>query len=398
MRGASWRPCERRSLEGSCYDPRVEHGSWTAGIALALAACSSGTATGVRPRIALSGAQRARVERVHGELEASLGRIEAWGLDELVSDRAESLLGELGDEPYARYPDWVLARRELSFLVELAEPSDPGGTILEALDTRRPDHPIHVIEAFAEAFHEHGIDFLVVPIPRRVQIHPDRLPGVEAQGEGFSGVGEVPTRFLLALAERGVESVDLLPLLAADRGVGGADDDRDLFHAYNNHWTPRGARIAADAVARRIREIEGAPSQVARSGVDFQVRREQVDYELPPLVPEAEEPVPVWVDRVLTPEGEPVAYRDRASPLLLLGDSHCHWYGEELGADLGAQLYARLGAPLDAIVLNDGGAEAVWANLARRDDQLAGKRLVVWMFDANVLLDERLQYVELFTE
>jgi hypothetical protein len=342
----------------------------------------------------LAGAQAARVAKLREELQASVQRMEAWGLDGQVRKRAASLLADLGDEPYAHYPGFVLGRRELTFFTAWNGPTEAGGTTPRALAFDQPDHPLHVIEAYAKAFRERGIDFLVVPIPRRIQIYPDRLPDFPPQGTDFPGAGAATTRLLLALAERGIESIDLLPLFAAARESKASDDDRFLFHDYNAHWTPRAARIAADAVARYVGSLEGFPPPAAIADRDFVVRRERAMYQLPPHIPEAEAPVPVWVDRVLGLDGAPVDYRNRESPILVLGDSHCSWYGGALGGDFGAQLHARLGVPIDTIVLDDGGSEAVWTNLARRRNGLQGKRVVVWIFAANVLLDERLQYVE----
>ncbi len=340
--------------------------------------------------------QAARTASLRTDLRATLERIESWGQDPMARLQARKVLESLGEEDlYARFPGFVLGRRELSFFCAWNGPSRPGSEIPRALDFDDPEHPLHVIDRFADAIHAQGVEFLVVPIPRRIQIYPDRLPGFPEQDADFPGAGAATTQLLEALAGRGVESIDLLPLFARERHAAPEDDDEFVFHAFNAHWTPRGARIAADAVARYARAIEGFPAPLAQQGVDFVVRRERVDYQLPPHVPETEEPVPVWVDRVLDLAGAPIDCRDRESPILLLGDSHCHWYGQDLGADFASQLYARLGVPIDQIVLNDGGAEAVWANLARRKEPLVGKRLVVWVFAANVLVDERLQYVEL---
>ncbi len=363
-------------------------------LTVGLSACSSRAPAVSDPRVALTPVQQARVALLRAGLASNLQRMEAWGLDGEVRKRSTSLLAELGEETYAHYPGFVLGRRELAFFAAWNGPTEAGGTTPRALALEQPDHPFHVIGALADAFHARGIDFLVVPIPRRIQVYPDRLPGFAVQAANFPGAGAATTRLLLALAERGVESIDLLPLFAAARESTASEDDTHIFHAYNGHWTPRGARIAADAVARYVQSVEGFPAPTALPGRDFVVRRERTDYQLPPQFPEAKEPVPVWIDRVLDSEGKPVDSRDRTSPLLVLGDSHCKWYGGELGADFGAQLYARLGVPIDMIALDDGGSEAVWANLARRRDGLQGKRVVVWIFAANVFVDERLQFID----
>ena len=89
--------------------------------------------------------------------------------------------------------------------------------------------------------------------------------------------------------------------------------------------------------------------------------------------------------------GEPVP-PDRASPLLLLGDSHTLVFHEggdmhARGAGLSDQLALELGFAVDLVGVRGSGATPARINLARRKDGLAGKKLVVWVFGARELTE-----------
>jgi alginate O-acetyltransferase complex protein AlgJ len=76
---------------------------------------------------------------------------------------------------------------------------------------------------------------------------------------------------------------------------------------------------------------------------------------------------------------------DRQSPVLLIGDSHnlvFHAGGDmhATGAGLPDHLAAALGFPVDLEAVRGSGATAPRINLARRRDNLAGKRAVIWCF------------------
>jgi alginate O-acetyltransferase complex protein AlgJ len=94
-------------------------------------------------------------------------------------------------------------------------------------------------------------------------------------------------------------------------------------------------------------------------------------------------------------ESDGAAWRaDPSADVLLLGDSFTNIYSLEAmrwgaGAGLAEQLSLALGRPIDRIAQNDAGAYATRQTLAqemaRGDDRLAGKRLVIWEFAAREL-------------
>lgn len=330
----------------------------------------------------------ARLARDREALRASIAAMEAGGLDALVRASVAGLLARPDQDEWISLDGWSVRQQALRFNQVWTTPKEAGEGVPRALDFASADHPVHVIAGYAAALAERGIDLLVVPVPKRLQVYPDRLPNVPPQGPEFRGSGTGYARFLLALADLGVEVVDLLPAFAEARRVEGAETDPLLFHGHNQHWTPRGAALAADLVAARVLELEGISPGDLRPGVDFVVRREQGTWDLTSKQsgPDAE-PVTVWFERVLDPAGELFEKKDVSSPILVLGDSFATYYATE-GSDFQSLLCARLSRRIDSITGPGGGGVAVWKTLARRERGLAGKRVVVWMFTARVIADK----------
>jgi hypothetical protein len=98
---------------------------------------------------------------------------------------------------------------------------------------------------------ERGIELLVMPVPEKSAVYPGRLTSC-AGIESFRSPSEA---LLDDLRREGVEVIDLFELFrkfrreAAQEGMGDS-----LYLASDTHWTPEGARLAAETVARRIRE------------------------------------------------------------------------------------------------------------------------------------------------
>ena len=167
----------------------------------------------------------------------------------------------------------------------------------------------------------------------------------------------------------GLEVLDLLPEFSRRR-------DEGLFLRFDHHWAPGGAELAAELVAARV---------AACLGVDLepQPREEPATMSFLPDVPDTmtatPEPQEVPIRRVAAP-----VPADRASPVLVIGDSHVDFLDEER-AGFATQLAAELGTAVDAIALPAGGTDQVWRAVRRRGDGLAGKRVVVWIFSTGRL-------------
>lgn len=191
----------------------------------------------------------------------------------IFSDPGEKVvLGAAGDcigagcgrDTAAASDRWLFYRQDVEFLVQ---PSP--------LDVRsaKLDNPVKAIEKFRDQLKAKGVELLVVVTPGKPSIYPERLTGsdsrvsVAAGAENAAAVGNADfgnaaglqshgKKILDSLTRAGFNTVDLYtPLLAAKK------DDASLGPLYLNddtHWTPRGAEIAADVIAKKVREMVDA--------------------------------------------------------------------------------------------------------------------------------------------
>jgi len=253
-------------------------------------------------------------------------------------------------------------------------PGAPAGTEL-----RPAQQIVETIADFDRQLRERGIELVVAPIPTRLNVYPDALVPAEL-GESFEGFAPGLTRWLLALVDAGVEVADLLPALAATRGALDAPDSQQPFLRVNTHWAPVGIVAAADHLAARIASAEWFEPGPGGTHVEEE-RGDLLAFQV--KVPVAAAPVLLY-ERVLDAQGQPAAFRDAGSPVILLGDSFTQMFREE-SADIGRQLHHRLGFPPDIIFSPAGGPYQSRVTLARRDAPFAGKRLVVWLFTCEAL-------------
>jgi hypothetical protein len=260
--------------------------------------------------------------------------------------------------------------------------------------------PLVAMRDFRDRLAARGIKLLLVPIPGKPSIYPEKLY------PGFRGGAVSPTLALLdELKGQGFETADLFGPLARAK----AEGRFQLYLKRDTHWTPQGVDIAADVLAARIRELvpgldtaEGAgdahagngspaPAQEAPAGQGprFTLKDTAVsrwgDIAEMTKVPERRA---IWDEELV--EAHPVIdlasekpyHDDPASPVLWLGDSFSRIYQTDAPGSAGiiAQVAYRLNRPLASIV-NDGGASTVVRQqLARRAELLRGKKLVVWTF------------------
>lgn len=239
--------------------------------------------------------------------------------------------------------------------------------------------PLPAIVDFHEQLAARGIALVLMPVPCKAAIYPDQL-GVAATGR----VDAAAREFYAALAAKGLAVLDL-----GDGFLAAKADDATAGPVYcrtDTHWSPRGSEIAAAALAKRIKEVAGAAGWLSAAPGGFTAATEErsVAGDLTP----GSEPE-ILPARVVSTKDGPT--EDKASPVLLLGDSHVlvyHAGGELHGTDAGLadQLALELGLPVDVIGVRGSGATPARINLLRRAKPdpayLAGKKVVVWCFAA----------------
>jgi alginate O-acetyltransferase complex protein AlgJ len=266
-----------------------------------------------------------------------------------------------------------------------------GEAALKVAQATRPDSrdPLPAILDFKEQLDQAGIELIMVPVPPKAILFPDKLFDKVSVGQGAPPRLDVHLQaFYRLLSEQGVNVLDLFPALAAEReGVEGP-----MYCRTDTHWSGmacvRVARLLTAALAQRpwMKEIK-------RTSFDTEVRsvvvRGDLVADLKPPPPGEELKLRFVGTR--TTAGLTPAPSDPASPVLVLADSHglvFHVGGDLLasGAGLMDQLACELGFAADMIASRGDGVTTVRVDMirkARADPAwLAGKRVVIWYFTA----------------
>jgi alginate O-acetyltransferase complex protein AlgJ len=153
----------------------------------------------------------------------------------------------------------------------------------------------------------------------------------------------------------------------------------------DSHWSGRGCEVAAALLAK---DIHARPWFAGISGrkVKSEQRAQKISGDLAAIMG-GNVSAETLRQRFVTDESGTPPADWRESPVLLLGDSHTLVFhaGEDMhgaGAGLADQLALELGFPVDVIGVRGSGATPARVNLMRRQDNLAGKKLVIWCFSA----------------
>ena len=257
-------------------------------------------------------------------------------------------------------------------------------------------NPIPVIVEWKKLLAKHGVDFLFVPIPTKEEIFPERtgaVPG-DAALAPFAGkvVNPFERKFLLDLADKGVETLDLLPAFLAER-KSDARASEPLYQAQDTHWTARGLELAAKIVAERITRYPWYRG-IATHRQTYKTRDESFTRhgDLHSRLPEGERakfaPETLVGHQVVNPDG--TLYEDDPdSPIVILGDSFTGVYElmdcEHSGVS--AHIGKEIGYPVDLVMSYGGGPNVREKLLRRGEGKLATKKLVIWMMTARDLFD-----------
>jgi len=251
---------------------------------------------------------------------------------------------------------WLFYKPDIQYLVEPSPQEDPVATIL----------------AFRQELSRRGIRLLVIPMPGKPSVYPGKL----TRRDGFRS----PTLDLLSrLRGAGVETMDLFAFFhAQDRGA--AD-----YLIRDTHWTGDAARMAAHAVARRVRELGWVSVGSEQYDANAMTVKRRGDIIRMMQAPDLERQFPaeeVRCEQVVQHATRQPYRDDPHSAVLVLGDSFLRIYERDEPGAAGfiAHLARELQTPLASIV-NDGGASTlVRQELSRRPQLLEGKKLVIWEF------------------
>ena len=339
-----------------------------------------------------------------------------------------STLNDAGSNGMMGRDDWVFYRPGVRYLIEpdKVEPGDADSIWVEPSDgTTTRDSVVRAIVRFRDQLRERDIELLVMPVPGKASVYPDKLTrGAEGRPLEFRS----PTLELLRELERNdVATVDLFstfqtlrreePLLPSGRAY---------YLERDTHWAPEAVKVAAQVTAEKI-ESMGIEPEVSRN---FQVRKaavhrhgdilemmsipgareafpaqtvecEQVFHETFGLILDENAPRPGTFINLVRP--------DTMTSILVLGDSFCRIYqlpepqslGERGRADdewdaegdsgrskrllpgsagFPSHLALAMGTTVDYIVSDGGATTDVRRQLSTNSEILEGKKIVIWEF------------------
>ena len=244
--------------------------------------------------------------------------------------------------------------------------------------------PLPAILDFKEQLDKAGIELLLVPVPTKAAIYPDKLmSGNPTPPEVPADLVKNDRDFYKLLESRGIKVLDLTETFLNARNAGSPD----LYCKSDTHWAPPGIQLASKTIAERFKDAPWVKTQP-------NVKTQAVDVPLTihgdlasALVPPQTETEPL-ISRFIglaSSGGRAPLPNAKDSPIILLGDSHnlvFHSGGDmhAVGSGLSDQLSHELGFPLDVVAVMGSGATSARRNLARRKATLTGRRLLIWCF------------------
>ena len=246
-------------------------------------------------------------------------------------------------------------------------------------ESMRGGDPVAAIIAYHEALKALGITLVVVPVPAKAAIYPDKLSASHPSGTAMAS-----TPVFEKLAAAGVTAVNLEPVFLRER------ENQKVYCEQDSHWSPWACHLAADQICALPAVQACLPVQppAAPQGEEISITGDLANV-LEPNSPPHE-------TIMAFPAAMPPVPPDDNSPVILLGDSHTIVFSEAggtiknhtTGSGLRDHLQARLGTPLAVIATAASGADGARGLLARKaastptPDFWNNRKLVVWCFSA----------------
>jgi lysophospholipase L1-like esterase len=269
---------------------------------------------------------------------------------------------------------WYFYKPGLKYMLARHEPAKAAS---------RTNDPLAAIVDFRDQLAARGIRLLVMPVPNKESVYPDRLT---SRANALRGVLAPRTQDLLRrLRAANVEVIDLFKEFAEARQQNGPASRPSVYLAQDTHWSPAGLDLAAKAVARRLIEL----GWVQLGQVDYNERPAPVR-RLGDILRMMQVPM---IERSVAPETVPCIqlvrrdngelYKDAPNAeIVVLGDSFMRIYqqDEPHAAGFVAHLAKELKQPVISLVNDGGGSTLVRQELRGRAAFLKDKKVVLWEF------------------
>jgi hypothetical protein len=277
---------------------------------------------------------------------------------------------------------WIFFGREFHFL---SLPKFWGPEAAKTSRAQKPElaDPIPAIVDFQQQLKARGIELLLVPIPPKAAIYPEKIaPELEI---GAEDMAPFLHQFYDELRAAGVDVLDLTPVFFRDK----ESAQGPVFCKTDTHFSGVGCVRTAEAMAERIREkISPLPprKEYTADWKPAEFTGDLVNINRVGGIQAA--PEKLMLRRVAEKNSGAPVQADPNSPVLLLGDSHALVFHDFLAERSGLldQLANELGFAPDVIGVRGSGSTPLRVSLYRRNakepDYLSRKKIVIWCFAA----------------
>jgi hypothetical protein len=306
--------------------------------------------------------------------------------DVIRSPALDALLrlgGAGSEEAYIGWDGWVFYRPDVDSFVMRQEKSNSAA---------------QGIVDFAAQLAARGVRLVVVPIPGKATIHPEKLSAGKTVFENPVAspiVADLADKVAEAWKQRKAKDGTLTPIAidATSRiWERKLETGEDQFLKTDSHWTPGAMTAIAKSVAKEVLAtgIPAVPEELVAEGKEISsVGDTALMLELPASSP-LRKAQSMTIEQIKTRDGNPWR-ANRVSPVLVLGDSYSNIYSADGlgwggGAGFAEQLSLQLNHRVDKLARNDAGAKSAREMLAAEALQnpgwLEGKKVVVWLMAA----------------
>ncbi len=280
--------------------------------------------------------------------------------------------------------NWFFLRKELEHLSK----GDLANADMSKDNIEKTD-PLPVIAKYNEDLKALGVELLLVPVPCKAAIYPEKLDG-KIDPKTVPSMGA----YFAKLKAAGVNVLDLESVFKAERAE---HPDKQLYCATDSHWSPYAAQLVAKLVADKYRGLKEISENsladlitLPEETIEFHgdliedAQKASVPKDKLPLQ-RVGEAVPPDAKTVRTLESDP------KSAMLVIGDSHLQVFrkgGEMITTQAGFvdHLQVDLPAAVEVITMQAGGADGPRVEVARatakNPDFWTKKKIVVWVFTA----------------
>lgn len=279
--------------------------------------------------------------------------------------------------------NWLFLRKELEHLQhgDLA--------IVDFIKANKEGtDPLPVITKYHEELKALGVELLLVPVPAKAAIYPEKF-------NDKTDIKSVPNMsgFYTKLKSAGVNVLDLEAAFKEERTK---NPDKQLYCATDSHWSPYACQLVAKLVSHHC---QSPPLAIPKAVKDLITLKEEPLEFHGDLLTDAQktalpkEKLPYVRAGITNSDGTQVStvFSEPSSPVLVIGDSHLQVFrkGGNMLAALGGfidHLQVNLACPVEEITMQAGGADGPRVEIARttskNPDFWINKKIVVWLFTA----------------